>query len=157
MTGLEGRKVYCHEWNPPGSWYRHGSSAAAIFDMSNGAVFNYRGSWCADGAPTSWESTWRIIGERGSLKWDGLDTITAEVVAGGARDGLFDRTSPVEIPPLDVSDATGGHLAIMKQFVAAVRGGPLPETISADNLNSLAMVFGAIRSAETSHPVAIEI
>ncbi len=157
MTGLEGRRVYCHEWNPAGSWYRQGSSAAAIFDMSNGAVFNYRGSWCADGARTSWEAAWRIVGERGSLVWDGHDSITAEVVADDARDGLFDRTRAVEIPPLDAADAIGGHLAIMKQFVVAARGGRLPETVSTDNLNSLAMVFGAIRSAETGQAVAIEI
>lgn len=157
MTGLEARQVYCREWNPTNSWYRHGSSAVAIFDMNNGAVFTYRGSWCADGARTSWEAAWRIVGERGSLIWDGDDTITAEVVAEGARDRLFDRTSAVEIPPLDAGDATGGHLAIMKQFVAAVRGGPPPETLSTDNLNSLAMVFGAITSAETGQAVAIEI
>lgn len=157
MTGLEGRKVYCHEWNPSGSWYRHGSSAAAIFDMSNGAVFNYRGSWCADGARTSWEAAWRIVGERGSLVWDGHDSIGVEVVADDARDGLFDQTRPVEVPPLDAADAIGGHFAIMNQFVAAVRGGPLPETVSTDNLNSLAMVFGAIKSAEAGQAVAIEI
>ena len=157
MTGLEGRRVYCHEWNPANSWYRQGASATAIFDMSDGAIFTYRGSWCADGERTSWEASWRIVGERGSLTWDGHDTITAEVVAGGERDGLFDLTSPVEIPPLDAADATGGHLAIMKQFVAAVRGGPPPETASSENLNSLAMVFGAIRSAETGQVVAIEI
>ncbi len=157
MTGLEGRRVYCHEWNPANSWYRQGSSAVAIFDMRGGAVFTYRGSWCADGARTSWEAAWRIVGERGSLVWDGADTIAAEVVADNARDGLFDRTRPIEVPPLADSDAIGGHLAIMKQFVAAVRGGPLPETVSSDNLNSLAMVFGAIRSAETGQATAIEI
>ena len=157
MTGLEARRVYCQEWNPTSSWYRQGSSAAAIFDMSGGVIFTYRGSWCADGARTSWEAAWRIVGERGSLVWDGRDTITAEVAADGARDGLFDQTRPVDIPPLDASDAIGGHLAIMKQFVAAVRGGPLPETVSTDNLNSLAMVFGAIKSAETGQAAAIEI
>ena len=156
MTGLEAQRVYCREWNPTGSWYRQGSSAVAIFDMSNGAVFTYRGSWCADGERTSWEAAWRIVGERGSLVWDGFDTIDVEVVAGDARDGLFSRTSPAEVPPLDAADAIGGHLAIMKQFVAAVGGGPLPETASTDNLNSLAMVFGAIRSAESGQAVVLE-
>ena len=156
MTGLEARRVYCREWEPKHSWYRQGSSAVAIFDMSNGAIFTYRGSWCAEGMRTSWESAWRIVGERGSLVWDGADTINAEVLAGGTREGLFDQTCPASIPPLDAADATGGHLAIMKQFVTAVGGGPLPETVSTDNLNSLAMVFGAIRSAETGQAVAIE-
>ncbi len=156
VTGLEGHRVYCHEWNPANSWYRHGASAAAIFDMSAGVVFVYRGSWCADGARTSWEAAWRIVGERGTLVWDGHDAISVEVVADDARDGLFDQTRPVEVPPLHDTDAIGGHLAVMKEFVTAVGGGPLPETVSTDNLNSLAMVFGAIRSAESGQAVAIE-
>ena len=49
MTGLAASGVYCREWNPPNSWYRQGSSAAAIFELENGAVFAYRGSWCAAG------------------------------------------------------------------------------------------------------------
>ena len=55
MTGLAASGVYCREWNPPHSWYRDGSSAAAIFDLETGAIFIYRGSWCAQGLPTSWE------------------------------------------------------------------------------------------------------
>ena len=36
MTGLEGERVYCREWEPANSWYRQGSSAIAIFDMGGG-------------------------------------------------------------------------------------------------------------------------
>ena len=92
--------VFCREWEPAGSWYRQGSSAAAIFDMSENAVFTYAGSWCADGLRTSWESAWRIVGEKGTLTWDGFADIRAEVRSGG-REGLFDNVEPVEVPPLD--------------------------------------------------------
>jgi predicted dehydrogenase len=156
MTGLEATRVYCREWDPPNSWYRQGTSATAIFDIEGGAVFTYRGSWCADGLRTSWEASWRIVGERGSLVWDGLDSIRAEALEGGARDGLFARTEPVEVPPLDPSDRVGGHVGVMQDFIAAVRGGPPPETAGADNLKSLAMVFGAVESAEADRPVDIE-
>ena len=91
MTGLASTGVYCREWNPKHSWYRHGSSAAAIFDLENGAVFTYRGSWCADGLGTGWECEWRIVGAKGTLVWDGRDDIKAEI-AGGARSGLFDES-----------------------------------------------------------------
>ena len=43
----------------------------------------------------------------------------------------------------------------MQDFVAAIRGGPPPETAGSDNRRSLAMVFGAIESAETGLPVDI--
>jgi predicted dehydrogenase len=138
MTGLEAARVYCQEWDPPNSWYRQGASAAAIFEMSGGAVFSYRGSWCADGLKTSWEGSWRIVCQRGSLVWDGLDSIRAETVED-ARDGLFTPTRPLEVPPLDPTDRVGGHLGVMQDFLAAVGGGPPPETAGADNLKSLAM------------------
>ncbi len=155
MTGLEGERVYCREWDPFNSWYRQGSSTAAIFDMGGGAVFTYRGSWCADGAPTSWEAAWRIIGERGSVTWDGFDAICAEAVDGHSRDGRFARTRPIEVPPLDPTDRVGGHLGVIEDFLAAVEGGPSPETAGPDNLKSLAMVFGAVASAEAGRPIDI--
>ena len=89
--------------------------------------------------------------------WDGFDVLHAEAVDGDERDGLFSRTRRVEVPPLDPADRVGGHLGVMQDFVAAVRGGPPPETAGADNLKSLAMVFAAIESAETGRPVDIEV
>lgn len=156
ITGLEARRVFCREWEPQGSWYRQGSSAVAIFDLSNGAVLNYRGSWCADGARTSWEASWRIVCTRGSLIWDGFDDIRAEVIDGTARDGLFDATRNIEIPPALPSDRVDGHLGVMRDFIAAIHSGEPPETNGADNLKSLAMVFGAIDSATSGLPVEIE-
>ena len=49
LVGGTPSDVYCREWDPAGSWYLQGSSAVAVFDMQDGAVFTYRGSWCADG------------------------------------------------------------------------------------------------------------
>ncbi|MBC7869214.1 MAG: Gfo/Idh/MocA family oxidoreductase, partial [Chitinophagaceae bacterium] len=49
LCGGDPVAVYCKEWNPAGSWYDHDASAIAIFEMSNGVVYTYRGSWCADG------------------------------------------------------------------------------------------------------------
>ncbi|MDF1522421.1 MAG: Gfo/Idh/MocA family oxidoreductase [Trueperaceae bacterium] len=155
MTGRDARRVYCREWEPANSWYRSGSSAVAIFDLDGGAVFTYRGSWCADGAPTSWEGAWRIVGERGSLVWDAFQGVRAEAITDTA-DGGSSRPVPVEVPPVDPRDRIGGHLGVMQDFVAATCGGPPPETAGSDNLKSLAMVFGAIRSAETGLPVDIE-
>ncbi|YBV96742.1 Gfo/Idh/MocA family oxidoreductase [Phyllobacteriaceae bacterium JZ32] len=148
--------VYAREWEPVNSWYHLGSSAAAIFEFSNGAVFTYRGSWCADGLRTSWESAWRIVGTKGSLVWDGHDDIQAEAVTSG-RDGLFSEVAAVGIPPLDSSDRIGGHLGVLQDFIAATRGGPAPETVGSENIKSLAMVFGAIDSAEAGRRLEITI
>ncbi|TIO86803.1 MAG: Gfo/Idh/MocA family oxidoreductase [Mesorhizobium sp.] len=153
VTG-EPASVYCQEWEPANSWYRQGSSASAVFDLGGGKVFTYAGSWCADGFRTSWESAWRIVAERGSLLWDGHDGLKAEVVAPG-RDGIIDKTQPIDVPTLDPVDRVGGHLGIIKDFMHAIETGTEPETRGADNIKSLAMVFGAIESAETGRRVAI--
>ena len=117
-------------------------------------MFTYRGSWCADGFRSSWEAGWRIVGERGSLIWDGFDELRAEV-ARPVREGLFDRVEPVVVPPLDESDRIGGHLGVIQDFVRAVESGTEPETRGADNIKSLGMVFAAIESAETGRRIDI--
>jgi len=154
MVAGEPASVYCQEWEPANSWYRQGSSASAVFEFGGGKVFTYAGSWCADGFRTSWESEWRIVAERGSLTWDGHDAVKAEVVVPG-RDGLFGKTEPIEVPPLDPADRVGGHLGIIQDFMQAVETGTEPETRGADNIRSLAMVFGAIESAETGRRATI--
>jgi predicted dehydrogenase len=156
MVDGEPKSVSCHEWEPSNSWWKQGSSATAIFDMGRGMVFNYRGSWCADGFRSSWESSWRIVGERGSLVWDGFEDLRAEVLTG-TRAGLFDKVEPISVPPLDPLDRIGGHLGVMQDFVAAVNNGGEPETAGTDNIKSLAMVFGAIESSETGRRAPIVI
>ncbi|QIA22917.1 MULTISPECIES: Gfo/Idh/MocA family oxidoreductase [unclassified Mesorhizobium] len=154
MVAGEPAGVYCQEWEPANSWYRQGSSATASFDLGGGKLFTYAGSWCAAGFRTSWDSTWRIVAERGSIVWDGEDGLKAEIVQP-VREGLFDRTEPIAVPPLDPADRVGGHLGIIQDFVRAVETGTEPETRGADNIKSLAMVFAAIESAETGRRVAI--
>ena len=153
MTGgKHARSVYCQEWNPAGSWYRQGSSAAAIFEMADGVVFNYRGSWCAPGLGTSWECAWRFVGESGTLLWDGHTGLQAELVEA-PRSGLFDATREIAVPAAE--GRVGGHLGVLQDFVAAVRGGGTPETAGSDNIHSLAMTLGAVDSARSGRRVEI--
>ena len=156
MTGLTATGVYCREWNPKHSWYRHGSSAAAIFDLEGGAVFSYRGSWCAEGLGTGWECVWRVNGSKGSLCWDGRETLKSEV-GTGQRTGLFDEVREVAVPPLDPADRIDGHLGVLTDFVRAVREGGEPETVGHDNIRSLAMALGAIDSSDAGRRVEIVI
>jgi predicted dehydrogenase len=153
LTGVDPVWVYCHEWNPPGSWYDHDASAIAIFEMGDGIVYSYRGSWCAEGLNTSWESGWHIIGERGSVTWNGADVFQAQVVeeTGGFRSKWRD----VGVPPHADVGKSGGHDGLIRDFVHCIRTGAVPETICTDNIKSLAMVFGAVESAESGKRVTI--
>ncbi len=154
LTGADPVRVYCREWNPQGSWYAHGASAMAIFEMSNGIVFNYRGSWCAEGLKTGWNSNWRIIGREGSLKWDGEEQVQVQTVL--KPDGFHSTLSDREVPEYDNPAKTGGHESIIREFLECVQNNRNPETICTDNIKSLAMVFGAVESAETGKPVTIQ-
>src|SRR5689334_18671500 len=66
MAGKEPLAVYAVERNPKDSWYAHGAAATAIYEFSDDVIFTYRGSWVAEGAPTSWEARWRIVGTNGT-------------------------------------------------------------------------------------------
>jgi predicted dehydrogenase len=39
LIGAAPVSVYCHEFNPPGSWYQGNAAAICIFEMSDGSVF----------------------------------------------------------------------------------------------------------------------
>ena len=56
---------------------------------------------------------------------------------------------------LKVGDRIGGHEGVITEFVDSVLNGRTPETVCSDNIKSLAMVFGAIESAEQGTPVDI--
>jgi predicted dehydrogenase len=145
MSGRDAVAVYCHESNPRGSWYAHGAAANAIFDLSGGVTFTYRGSWAAEGANTSWESGWRVIGTRGTLLWDGADRFEAHVVDGA--EGFLRPLAPVDVPPPADPTLTNGHASVIADFVKAIETRKRPETDGSDNIKSLAMVLGAIESA----------
>lgn len=156
ISGADPLAVYCHEWNPAGSWYDRDSSAVAIFEMSGGLVYTYRGSWCAEGLNTTWECDWRAVGERGSATWDGATDFRAQVVAATGA-GLRAELTDVAVPEIDPGNKVGAHRGVIAEFIAAVQSGTVPETAAIDNIKSLAMVFGAIESAETGRCVEIVI
>jgi predicted dehydrogenase len=154
MSGKIPKSVYCTETNPKGSWYRDGASAFAIFDFSDEVKFTYRGSWCAEGADTSWESNWRITGTHGSVLWDGFDGFKAHRVAGG--EGFLRDQEELPVPENENVYETRGHASVLDAFLRAIETGTLPETRAEDNIHSLAMVFAAIESAESGRRVDIQ-
>ncbi len=152
VSGADPVAVYCEEFNPGWSWYQGASSATALFEMTGGLRYTYRGSWCAEGKPTSWEADWRAVGPRGTALWDGEGAPTASVVTG--KDGFmrdFETvTATVE------ADAPGGIAGSLRDFLNALQTGTTPMGECHDNIKSLAMVFAAIESAQTGQRVRVE-
>ena len=154
ISGANPVSVYCQEFNPPGSWYAGNAMAICIYEMSDGSVFNYRGSWCAEGAQTSWEAAWRVTGEKGTAIWDGHDEIYAEFVAEGDQSGNFIRKYERTEGTLPVMEKTGHHGCLEHMF-HALEAGVKPETDCSDNVYSMAMVLAALESAKTGQKVMI--
>lgn len=159
ITDQNPRSVYAIEWNPQGSWYKHDASAAAIFEMTGDVIFNYRGSWCSEGHRTPWESEWRIVGTNGSIRWDGNANITCEIVSDDPEEQAFFREQyRIDVPIYDdVNERPEGHAAVIHSFVNALKTNSEPETVCNDNIKSLAMVYGAIESADKGEKVDIKL
>ncbi|HZY51557.1 MAG TPA: Gfo/Idh/MocA family oxidoreductase [Devosia sp.] len=153
MSGADPVAVYCQETNPRGSWYRHGAAANAIFEFSGDVTFTYRGSWVAEGATTSWESSWRVIGTSGTLLWDGADAFQLKQVADNS--GFLRPLQDAVVSPPPHPSQTHGHASVIAEFLDAIETGRQPETAGPDNIKSLAMVFAAIESARTRQRVLI--
>jgi predicted dehydrogenase len=152
IGGVDPVAVYCHSFNPAHSWYKGHASAQCIFEMSNGVVFNYRGSWCAQGHATSWHAQWRVVGGQGTLLWEGPRIDAQAVVPDGAGFTHSTRPVPVTVTPMPQT----GHAALINEFVDCVQHGRTPMTHCQDNIKSLAMVFAAVKSARTGKRVKVE-
>ena len=155
ISGADPLAVYCREWNPSGSWYDHDASAVAVFEMTDGIVYTYRGSWCSEGLNTTWECDWRAVGEKGSLRWDGADALQIEVASGD--EGFQRELETVTPPEIDPQAKSGAHGGVIREFVDCIKAGTVPETVASDNIKSLAMVFGAIESAQTGRRIEIAL
>lgn len=155
LSGADPVSVYCESWNPKQSWYAAGGSAVAIFEMTDGIRYTYRGSWCNEGRHTSWGGNWRIVGTNGTVTWDGDDRIDAERVKPGGQEGFHRELETVDVPLVELEHT--GHAYLIRQFADHVlSGGKTPlECPAADNVHSLAMVLGAVESVETGRRVAV--
>lgn len=145
--------VYCEEFNPAWSWYQGAACANASFELTDGIRFSYRGSWCAEGRPTSWEAEWRAVGSRGTGVWDGDHAIHGELVKGPG--GFLSDTDLISERAID--DASWGIAGSLKDFLLALNEpGHLPMGHCEDNIKSLAMVFAAVKSAQEKRRVLVE-
>lgn len=152
ISGTNAKSVYCYEFNPEGSWYKGNASAICIFEMGDGSVFTYRGSWCAEGFPTSWEGDWRIIGTEGTVRWDGRSLPIAETVIREKPDFLL----PTE--KTTASNTWNGnteHAGCLDDMFDAIETGRLAETDCRDNMKSMEMVFAAIQSAKEGRKILL--
>jgi predicted dehydrogenase len=140
-------EVQAWTWNPSWGWHAGDAGHAVVIRFEGGLIVTHHALGSSVGKQSPWNGEWRIEGPEGSLTWE--------------EDHIFftraypaDKAKREEIPhdklPL------GGQDAILAEFVSAIREKREPECSGKDNLNSLAIVFAAVRSAEEKRMVRIE-
>jgi predicted dehydrogenase len=142
LIGSEPVSISCESFNPSWSWYAGDAAAEVNAEFADGTRFVFNGSWCSPGLETSWNGSWRISGADGTALWDGDHAPVAETADGTPIPAVV-HTGPEEI---------AGSLA---EFVGALRDGSVPYGEAHSNVMSLAMVEGAIRSAQIRQRVAL--
>jgi predicted dehydrogenase len=154
VAGVDPVAVSCHEFNPAGSWYRGRAAAICTFELADGSVFSYRGSWSAEGFGTSWNGSWRAVGTAGTALWDGEGNPVAEIAHTPEEPELL---YPVENAEWQRTwDGPTGHAGCLDEMLAAIAQGRRPETNASDNLKSFAMVLAALTSAREGRRIELE-
>ena len=143
LIGSEPVWITCESFNPAWSWYAGDAAADVHAEFADGTRFVFAGSWCSPGLETSWNGSWRISGSGGTALWDGDQEPVAKTADGEPITGAV-GSGPEEI---------AGSLA---EFLAALRDGRVPSGEVHSNVMSLAMVEGAVRSAQTGQRVVLE-
>jgi predicted dehydrogenase len=143
LIGSEPAWITCESFNPAWSWYAGDAAADVHAEFADRTRFVFAGSWCSPGLETSWNGSWRISGADGTALWDG-DHVPVAQTADGTPIPAVVGTGPEQI---------AGSLA---EFVAALREGSVPSGEVHSNIMSLAMVEGAVRSAQTRQLVVLD-
>ncbi|PFN99581.1 oxidoreductase [Bacillus sp. AFS076308] len=156
ILGLEPVSVKAHSWNPTWSSFKGNAVASVVFEMSNGAVVSYTGSWVSRGWETTWDGDWRIQGEEGEIFWANNEvTVTPhDVFKSVFMQGAVEKNGKLEVDLVDLQ--LEERLASLQEFAESIHENREPETSGRDNLNSLAMVLGAVQSTKTGEKVYIE-
>ena len=152
LSGTNARTVQAYEFKHPGSDFGGNESAVCLFEMDDGSVFSYRGSWCVPGANTPSQGSWRITGDGGTLIWDGESLPYAEL--RGPEKETFITVSR-RVDGANVYTGRETYYGCLDAMFASLHAGSQPETAAADNINSMRMVWGAVESARSGRKVEL--
>jgi predicted dehydrogenase len=156
LSGGDCATIAGWEWNPPWSSSKGAFNALYLLRMTNGVHTTYEGSGTAGGEQNSWhDEAYRVECE------DGAATVGRDRVVrihrfrrgGGLTVAEVPTTLPVQPGHAAVRDQ--GHGAVIGQFLDWLDGGAAPETILADNLKSIAIVFAAIEASRSGQAVDV--
>jgi predicted dehydrogenase len=150
LSGANCATIAGVDWLPVGADSFKGECLGLfVMRMTNGVMAQYEGTCLAAGKQQTWhEEFYRIECEGGALVTDGGDHVWVEEHTPGSG------VQTTDVPLVHVE--WPGHQAMIAQFVAWLDGGPPPPTIIEDNMQTTAMLFGAIAASVENRTVDIQ-
>ena len=143
------------EWNPSWSSSKGAFNAHFVMKMTNDTHAAYEGSGTAAGTQNAWhQEAYRAECEAGAVSV-GRDHIV-RLYRFTRGKGLVTEEVPTVSTPFDGHDRYSGHAWVVDSFLTWLEGGPPPETTLEDNLQTTAMLFGAIEASRTSQVVDVQ-
>jgi predicted dehydrogenase len=149
LSGGDCEQIAALEWNPEWSSSKGEFCALCIMNLTNGVRATYEGCATAAGEQNPWRrELYRAECERGSVTigFDQIVRIHRHSRAGGLT------TEEITAPAPDYE----AHAWIVAEFLDWLDGGPTPATNLKDNIQTAAMIFGAIESARTGQTVCVQ-
>ncbi len=155
ITDQEATSVTAFEYNPVTSRFKDGANAIVNFRMNKDTIFSYRGSWSSIGHNTSFNGQWRIIGEYGTLLWDGDFNLSLEkkIKNGEIYKETIKIPARLKLKPYDLFLYELGQN--LKLFLSSIESDNFPDCWCGDNINSLVMTLSAIEASESNKVVEI--
>lgn len=149
-TGREVLRVHARGRRVPDSPFAHHPAVSALLDLEGGVPILYEGDWATREPETSWNGDWEVVGEEGRLLWRGDrdDRGIGEVVL----ERWNEAPRALAIPQPEFTE----RAATLQALRAAVETGEVPETSAVDNVRSLAVTLGCVRSVEKNETVDVE-
>ena len=148
VTGQNVRDIYARSWRVPDSPYRYDPAVSAVLVLEDGATVTYEGNWATHTAETSWNGEWQITGEAGRLLWRTAEADAREEVVLCIWGQAPRVVEQVQLPHVD-------RRGTLESLRCAIECGQAPETSAADNVYSVAILAGCLKSLETGELVNI--
>jgi predicted dehydrogenase len=142
ILGKEASSIYAKSMRPSWSWFGGNPVVSASINFENELLINYFGSWVTRGKETPWNGEVRLVGSKGIVELiDDIPIVTDE--DGTSRE--------LPLPQLPYTDRAYS----IYEMVNAIKENRKPVTHIEDNLNSFALIGGALDSIKKRKEVSI--
>ncbi len=146
VYGKEPLQVQAQTFNPSWTMYAGDTNVSALIAFEDGFHVTYQGTWQAGHEPMNFD--WRTDGSEGIV-------VQREMFGNLAWAKRMEKDlTPVPLPPHEawITDAA----ALLRRFVAMLRGEIAPECTGRDHLQSLYMLEACILASDRRAAVTIE-